>query len=145
VVKRTAASHVRRLAAIARTPTASGWAAHSKVRALTALVELGEASPVGEHEPRELLEDVADAPPPGCAWRSGRLAAREALQRLEAPPDDEAAKVRRLFDDRPDDERVAEDEWFPPPAPRAWVELYSHETLRTRRRWFKDLAEAGEL
>jgi hypothetical protein len=68
-------SHANRFAMIARTPAGSGWEAQCKVRALTALVELGEAAPIAEDELRRLLEDVADSPPPGARGAQARLAA----------------------------------------------------------------------
>ena len=77
------ASVSARLAAIARAPADSGWAAQSKVRALAALVELGEASPVGER--RRLLEEVADSWPASAGGAQTRLAAIEVLERLDAP------------------------------------------------------------
>jgi hypothetical protein len=128
---------------IARTPAGSGWEAQCKVRALTALVELGEAAPIAEDELRRLLEDVADSPPPGARGAQARLAVMEVLDRLDQPPDEEAKKIARLFDDRPDEELVAEDEWYPATGPDAhgWMKLFAYDTLGKRRRWYSRLAE----
>jgi|SRR5215207_8337534 len=76
---------------------------------------MGDASPIGKDELRGLLEDVSNSAPSGARGTQAQLAAIEALDRLDAPPDSEAEKVLRLFDDRPDDELVAEDDWFPMP------------------------------
>lgn len=47
------------------------------------------------------------------SWRRS-----EALERLDLGPDDEAETVRRLFDDRPDDELVDwETDWHPTGGP----------------------------
>jgi hypothetical protein len=61
--------------------------------------------------------------------------------RLDAPPDSEAEKVRRLFDERPDDELVSEDDWFP--MPPEWRELYLCEALGQRRHWYRNLVAKG--
>jgi hypothetical protein len=144
-VRKLGEARASRLAVIARTPAGSGWEAQRKVRALTALVELGGASPIGEHELRGLLEDVADSPPPGARGAQARLAAMEALERLDQPPDEEAKKIARLFDHRPDEERVAQDEWYPDSGPdtHAYKELYAWSTLGQRRRWYSRLVEEG--
>jgi hypothetical protein len=57
------------------------------------------------------------------------------------PPTDE--ELARLFDDRTDDERVSPNDWFP--MGEGWKDLYAHETLGVRRRWFRNLVEGGEL
>jgi hypothetical protein len=88
-------THADRLAVIARTPAGSGGEAQSKVRALAALVDLGEqASPIAKDELRRLLEDVADSPPPGARGAQARLAAIEVLERLDQPPDDSGQEGR---------------------------------------------------
>jgi hypothetical protein len=114
----------------AKADAAGGWEAQSKVRALAALVGLGPASPLAEAELRRLLEDVASDPPGRRSWcpgaargAQGTRAARGAAGRRGG------AKVRRLFDDRRDHERVAPDGWFPEPNPPGWVALFAHDTL----------------
>jgi hypothetical protein len=148
-VRKLGEARASRLAVIARTPAGSGWEAQSKVRALTALVELGEASPLSEHELRGLLEDVADSPPEGARGAQARLAALKALERLDALADDdeEAAKVRRLFDPSRDPDSLVEpgDPFWPSDAPPAFKALYSHETVAMRRRWFENLVSLGMI
>jgi hypothetical protein len=68
-----------------RAPADSGWAAQSKVRTLATLMELGEASPVGEDEFRGLLEEVADSSPASAPGAQPRLADIEVLEQLDAP------------------------------------------------------------
>ena len=70
-----------------------------------------------------------------CRWRGPRRAGDP------APPAEEV--IARLFDIRPDNERVAADDWFP--MGDDWKDVYAHETLGQRRRWFRNLVEAGEL
>lgn len=114
------------------------------MRALAAPVESGEASPIGEAELRGLLEDVADSPPRGGRGAQAQLAAREALERLDRPPDDEAETVRGLFDGRPDDGLVdCETDW--PPTGGVMQELDAGDTLGTRRRWYRNLVADGGL
>jgi hypothetical protein len=139
----TVSTREQALVRAARADASSGWEAQSKVRALAALVELGEASPLDEDELRRLLEDVAHDPPAGARGAQARLAALQALERLDAPPDDQAELVRRLFDDRPDDELVAHDDWHPTGG--KWRELDACHTLGKRRRWYCNLAEDGRL
>jgi hypothetical protein len=137
-------THEQALVRAARAAAPSGWEAQSKVRALAALVDLGEASPLEEDELRRQLEGVAQEPPQGARGAQARLAALDALERLDEPPDDEAEKVRRLFDDRPDNELVDwETEWHP--AGRPWLELDACHTVGKRRRWYCNLAEDGLL
>jgi hypothetical protein len=48
--------------------------------------------------------------------------------------------VERLFDpSRDPNERVRPDDWFCAPAEDGWKELYAHETVEMRRRWFRNL------
>ena len=70
-----------------------------------------------------------------CRQRGPRTA-----DELPAPSD---AQLACLFDDRPDSERVAPDEWFP--LSEGWTDLYAFDTLGQRRRWFKALVEEGVL
>lgn len=72
---------------------ASDSEAQSKVRALAALVELGDASPLGEDELRGLLEDLAHDPPQALAELRLALTALQVIERLDAPPDDEAGRA----------------------------------------------------
>jgi hypothetical protein len=66
------------------------------------------------------------------------------LERLETPPEEQAEKVRRLFDGRPDDERVDwEHEWHPTGGP--WLELDADDTAGQRRAWYARLVELGEI
>src|SRR5215207_6628957 len=104
---------------------------------------MGDASPIGKDELRGLLEDVSNSAPSGARGTQAQLAAIEALDRLDAPPDSEAEKVRRLFDDRPDDELVAGDDWFP--VPPEWGKLYLCGTLGQRRRWDRNLVAEGVI
>lgn len=68
----------------------------------------------------------------------------ETLERLETPPEEQAEKVRRLFDGRPDDERVDwEHEWHPTGGP--WLELDADDTAGQRRAWYARLVELGEI
>ena len=71
----------------------SGWDAQSKVRALSALVKLGDASPLSREELRRLLEGVANEPPPSARGAQAGLAALEVLERLDAPPSGSANRT----------------------------------------------------
>jgi hypothetical protein len=82
------------------------------------------------------LEGVASEPPRGARGAQAGLAALQALKKLDEPLDEQSEKVQRLFDHRPDDERVAADEWHASSDP-AFARLYAHETLGQRRRWYR--------
>jgi hypothetical protein len=56
----------------------------------------------------------------------------------------DAAQVARLFDGRPDDELVAEDEWHSSGNPE-FAQLYRHESLGRRRREYRNLLFEGML
>ena len=68
------------LGRVARAPADTGWAAQGRVRAVSALIAMGEASPVPVGELRGLLEEVAFEPREGARGMS-RLWLRRRLWR----------------------------------------------------------------
>jgi hypothetical protein len=84
------------------------------------------------------------------AVRTAQAGARLLLDRVpskgrakphERVPVDQAA-VARLFDSSRDpDERVRADEWFL--GPPEFAALYAYDTVKQRRRWFRNLVAEG--
>jgi hypothetical protein len=89
------------------------------------------------------LEEVAERPPDRARGAAAALPAVALIERLDAPPDDQAEAVWRLFDGRDNGEPVASDEWHPCPS---FAELDSGDMLGQRREWYRRLAaeRAGE-
>ena len=66
---------------------------------------------------------------------------RPIMERL--PTDDE--QIQRLFDESRDpSEQVREDDWHPAPG-TPWQELDWCQTVGTRRTWYLNLKEHGEI
>ena len=65
-------------------------------------------------------------------------------RRPDREPVDQQA-VERLFDvSRDPESRVLPDEWHPLPG-SPWVELDACDTVRQRRRWYRELVKLGRL
>lgn len=80
--------------------------------------------------------------------RTGHIYCRPACRhRGPRRPDDPALasseELRRLFDGRPDAERVVADDRHPSGSDSEWARLRATDTLGLRRRWFTRLAEEG--
>ena len=107
------------------------------------------AQPAKKVRARERHHRQVPEVPPGVRPASRRTRvlltrlslSRPAPSRRATPPTDE--ELARLFDDRPSDERVAADDWFP--MGDGWRDIYAAETLGQRRRWFSNLVEGGDL
>jgi hypothetical protein len=65
-------------------------------------------------------------------------------ERWDRPGPADREQIARLFDpSRDPNERVRDDDWHPSPGP--WQELDWCQTVGTRRRWYRNLLEAGDL
>ena len=67
-------------------------------------------------------------------------------ERRPSDPPPPVDQVERLFDPRRDPgELVRPDDWFPEPGGAEWRSLFACETIETRRRWYRELADRGML
>jgi hypothetical protein len=98
---------------------------------------------MGGDELRELVREVALAPPPGSRAAAARIAAVRLLEQLDRPPDEGAQALARLFaEDRDEGARVEPSDWHPAPGDDGgWVELDLCQTVRQRRAWYGRLVE----
>ena len=103
---------------------------------------------------RQELQRVATSRPKSGRGLQAKIVALRTLERMNR--DGEPAYgsvdpelVARLFDDRPDDERVRPDDWHPETGDTetdaVMRELDAWDTLGQRRRLFLSMSEEGEL
>jgi hypothetical protein len=102
---------------------------------------------------RQELTRVANSRPKSGRGLQAKITALRTLERLNRADEDyghvDPELVARLFDDRPDDQLVSEDDWYPSSGDdegdATMKALDAWATLGSRRRLFLTLSEENQL